>query len=146
MVWIFVWHSNAEKIKNGSYIWFFLLLKKFMNNNCYGSSSSSCVVLFQHYKMFKSHMLTHGSCAMVFVIHNQYFPILVRSFSYNFLLGAMTHNTLHSLRFRIIYNSNMVINLKKCSCIYCSTPNEQKNLVVLQFYKQLFIMCLFFSL
>jgi hypothetical protein len=83
-----------------------------MNNICYGSSNSSCVVLLSHYKMFISHMSTHGSCATIFVIHNQSFPILVKSLSYNFLLDAMTHNTLHSLRFRTIYNINMVINLK----------------------------------
>jgi hypothetical protein len=123
-----------------------LLLKSLMNNNCYGNSNSSCVVSLQHCRIIRSHMLTHGSCAMVFVIHNQSFPILGRSFSYNFFLDVMTHNTLHSLKLRTIYNNNMVINFKKCSCTYCSILNELKVLVVLQFHKQLFIMCLFFSL
>jgi len=117
-----------------------------MSSNCYGNSTSSCLVLLQHYRMFRSHLSTHGSCAMVFVIHNQSFLILVRRLSYNFLLDVMTHNTLQSLRFKIIYNNNMVINLKKCSCTCCFIPNEQIFLVVLQFHKQLFITCVFFSL
>jgi len=81
-----------------------------MSISYYGSSSSSCVVLLEHYKIFKSHILTHGSCAMVFVIHNQSFFILVIIPFYNFMLDAMTHNTSHSLRFKTIYNNNMVIN------------------------------------
>ncbi len=40
-------------------------------------------------------MSTHGSCVMVFDIHNQSFFILGKKFSYDFLLDAMTHNTLH---------------------------------------------------
>jgi hypothetical protein len=117
-----------------------------MNKNCYGTSSSLCVVLLQHYRMFKSHMSTHGSCAMVFDIHNQSFLILGRIFSYNFLLDAMTHNTSHLLRFKTIYNNNMVINLKKCPRTCCSIPCEPKILVVLQFHKQFFITCLLFNL
>jgi hypothetical protein len=81
-----------------------------MSISCYGSNSSSCVVLLQRYKMFKSHMLTHGSCAMVFVIYNQSFSILGIAPSYNFLLDVMTYNTSHSLRLKIIYNNSMVIN------------------------------------
>jgi len=124
----------------------FLTLINLMGISYYGSSSSSCVVLLQHYKMFKSHMLTHGSCAMIFVIHNQSFAILGRTSSYNFLLDVMTHNTFHSLKLRTIYNNSMVINLKKCPCTCCSILSETKFLVVLQFHRQLFITCLFFNL
>jgi hypothetical protein len=81
-----------------------------MNKSCCGTNSSLCVVLLQHYRMFKSHMSTHGSCAMVFDIHNQSFLILGRIFSYDFLLHVMTHNTLHLLILKKIYNNNMVIN------------------------------------
>ncbi len=115
--------------------WFFKHFINLMGISYYGSSSSSCVVLLQHYRMFKNHMLTHGSCAMVFVIHNQSFPILGRTSSYNFLLDVMTHNTFHSLKLRTIYNNNMVINLKKCPHTCCYILSETKILVVLQFHK-----------
>ncbi len=96
-----------------------------MNRNYCVSSSSLCVVLLQHCRMLRSHMSTHGSCAMVFVIHNQSFPILGKTLPYNFLLDVMTHNTFHLLRFRIIHNNNMVINFLKCPRT-CSTPMNQK--------------------
>jgi len=117
-----------------------------MNKNCCGTSSSLCVVLLQHCRMFKTHMSTHGNCAMVFDIHNQSFLILGRTFSYDFLLDAMTHNTSHLLRFKTIYNNNMVINLKNCPCICYSIASEPKFLVMLQFHKQFFITCLLFNL
>jgi hypothetical protein len=75
-----------------------LLLRILMNNSYCGSSSLSCVVLLQHCVMLRGHMSTHGSCGMVFVIHNQSFPILSITFSYNFLLDVMIHNTFHLLR------------------------------------------------
>jgi hypothetical protein len=75
-------------------------------------------------------MLTHGNCAMVFVIHNQSFFILGGNPSYNFLLDVMTYNTSHALRLRIIYNNSMVINLTICPCT-CYIPSETKNLVAL---------------
>jgi hypothetical protein len=46
----------AMEVVNG----FFLLLKNVMNSNCCGSNSSLCVVLLQHYRMLKNHMLIHG--------------------------------------------------------------------------------------
>jgi hypothetical protein len=75
-----------------------LLLRSLMNNSCCGSSSLSCVVLLQHCIMLRGHMSTHYSCGMVFVIHNQSFPILSRKLSYKFLLDVMIHNTSHLLR------------------------------------------------
>jgi len=94
----------------------------------------------------QNHMLTYGNYAMVFVIYNQSFLILGITFFYNFLLDVMTRNTSHSLRFKIIYNNNMVINFLKCAHTCCSIPSEPKFLVVLQFHKQFFIACLLFNL
>jgi hypothetical protein len=92
-VWIFAWHSEVEKINNRGYKWLFQHLINLMSISYYGSSSSSCVVLLRHYRMFKSHMLTHGSCAKVFVVHNKSFPILGRSPSNNsyWMLWHTTH-------------------------------------------------------
>ncbi len=96
-----------------------------MNRNYYASSSSLCVLRLQHYKLLKNHMLIHANCAMVFVIHNQSFPVLGRTLPYNFLLDVMTHNTFHSLRLRTICKNNMVINFFKCHILVLLQMNQK---------------------
>jgi hypothetical protein len=45
-------------------------------------------------------MPIHGSCFMVFVIHNKTILMAIVFFSKLFLLDTMEHNALHLLRFR----------------------------------------------
>jgi hypothetical protein len=53
--------------------------------------------------LYMGHMMIHGSCAMIFIVHKKFFLLQGRFFSYHLLLDTMTHNaSIHLLKLKAI--------------------------------------------